>query len=88
MSFFSKNAIAKNVITALIKKLLLTFIDRKNIKRFSEKISNLYKNFENFFLKIVPAIIELDLSKSGSVENTAEVRILVGVIGCDNTKDN
>ena len=65
-----------NVTIELKKKLLFIFKDIKNIEKLIMYITTFNITFEAFCFKNSVETVELDSSKSGSIENTAPNIIL------------
>ena len=81
LSLNSNIMIDINVTIELKKKLLFIFKDIKNIEKLIMYITTFNITFETFCFKNSVEIVELDSSKSGSIENIAPNIILNIEIG-------
>lgn len=70
-----------NVTTELKNKLLFILRDIKNIEKFIIYITTFNIIFETFCFKNIVEIVELDSSRSGSIENIAPIITLNIEIG-------
>ena len=76
LSLDSSIIIDINVIIELNSKLLFILRDTKNIEKFIMYIAIFSIIFETFCFKNIVEIVELDSSKSGSIENIAPIIML------------